>query len=753
MRPLLALLLLTPVLTGCLGGSDDALDSSAADAAGEVPTLPEGLEMEEAEVVSYNKTSVTWRWHGTTGPGLVEPVVEETPKEVRTFDVPAGLPLEISADITWSDEDQVLLLRVFDDEQRVRCFAGGTIPHDRAAACSVDVDPLDENARWELGVEDILNARPGGPFEVFLTLAVLHQAPAPSLPWSPCEHPWPCADGSEWPAGLEGPFDILGPQAIEVESHDGTLLRGFLYHPDLPDGVPAPTLVVSSPYYGTHITREFPRGIWGYGNIDAVVPEGYAVAIFSVRGSGISEGCFDNKGLDEQLDQLALVEWAAEQPWSNGRVAMAGTSYMGTTPWMAAIQAPEPLKAIIPIGSVTDPYTEIHTPQGAAYTFGGPAELERRGLVSLAPAVSATPQGHGPGAAVGHTTHACVGSADRLSKAMQGQATDDRDPAFWDERRLIDGFPDISAAVFLAHGLQEHVHPNQEDPVWGVLTQAPKTMLLGQWDHETPPRGNFNGSAIAWLDFWLKGIGGPPATLGTVGYEDGARGWHTSTAWPPAEALDEVHHLVRGELAPKPGPGGELRAAPVATREPLDILCGDHPGVPGDAPRALVFETGSIGDPVLLAGNPMAYLQLEADQPGGVLGIYLFALDPDDCRDSRHLSEGAADLRFHAGHLVGEDFPTGQPTWVRIDLENLAEPLQPGERLAVVLSHPEAMHATEPALAWADDRHARSGQPYQPLLTIHEGSHVVLPVVEGALGGEAPAMDYPPRPFVPEVGS
>ncbi|HJQ92648.1 MAG TPA: hypothetical protein VJ874_00010 [Candidatus Thermoplasmatota archaeon] len=44
---------------------------------------------------------------------------------------------------------------------------------------------------------------------------------------------------------------------------------------------------------------------------------------------------------------------------------------------------------------------------------------------------------------------------------------------------------------------------------------------------------------------------------------------------------------------------------------------------------------------------------------------------------------------------------------------------------------------------------SRRGQPYVPLLTVHEGSELVLPVVEGTLGGATPVGPYPPRPFVP----
>ena len=58
-----------------------------------------------------------------------------------------------------------------------------------------------------------------------------------------------------------------------------------------------------------------------------------AVAIFNVRGTGNSGGCFSWLGPAEQRDQAFLVEWLAKRPWSNGRIGMMGLSYHGTTPW------------------------------------------------------------------------------------------------------------------------------------------------------------------------------------------------------------------------------------------------------------------------------------------------------------------------------------------------------------------------------------------------------------------------------------
>ncbi|MCA1708180.1 MAG: hypothetical protein LC808_34850, partial [Actinobacteria bacterium] len=108
--------------------------------------------------------------------------------------------------------------------------------------------------------------------------------------------------------------------------------------------------------------------------------------------------------------------------------------------------------------------------------------------------------------------------------------------------------------------------------------------------------------------------------------------------------------------------------------------------------------------------------------------------------DIRPLTEGSADLRYHASEdYQAHPIPPGTTTPMRVDLANLAEVLEPGHRLAVVISH-GFWRGTTPELA--------------PRITLHgdgtcKSSHLVVPVVTGGFGGQAPTLDYPPKPFLP----
>jgi putative CocE/NonD family hydrolase len=80
---------------------------------------------------------------------------------------------------------------------------------------------------------------------------------------------------------------------------------------------------------------------------------GYVGVTQDSRGTYRSEGTF-HPIVQEQADGYDAIEWAAAQPWSNGKVGMAGSSYYGVTQWQAALTSPPHLLAIAPGQTATD---------------------------------------------------------------------------------------------------------------------------------------------------------------------------------------------------------------------------------------------------------------------------------------------------------------------------------------------------------------------------------------------------------------
>jgi putative CocE/NonD family hydrolase len=80
---------------------------------------------------------------------------------------------------------------------------------------------------------------------------------------------------------------------------------------------------------------------------------GYVGITQDARGTFRSQGTF-RPIVQEQEDGYDAIEWAAAQPWSNGKVGLAGTSYFGVTQWQAALTTPPHLLAMTPGQTATD---------------------------------------------------------------------------------------------------------------------------------------------------------------------------------------------------------------------------------------------------------------------------------------------------------------------------------------------------------------------------------------------------------------
>src|SRR5919199_4886731 len=66
------------------------------------------------------------------------------------------------------------------------------------------------------------------------------------------------------------------------------------------------------------------------------VPDGYVCVRVDSRGAGNSPGYLDCWSARETTDLYNCIEWAAEQPWSNGKVGLDGISYYAMNEWHVA---------------------------------------------------------------------------------------------------------------------------------------------------------------------------------------------------------------------------------------------------------------------------------------------------------------------------------------------------------------------------------------------------------------------------------
>lgn len=145
---------------------------------------------------------------------------------------------------------------------------------------------------------------------------------------------------------------IIRHQAVKMR--DGVNLYADIYLPRTEGRYP--TIVVRTPYGlqrdGMHQT------------MIKYAQHGYAVALFDVRGRYESEGEWE-PFRDEAKDGYDAIEWAAAQPWSNGRVGTQGGSYLGHNQWQTASLRPPHLVAIFPVLASTNIYANWITMGGA----------------------------------------------------------------------------------------------------------------------------------------------------------------------------------------------------------------------------------------------------------------------------------------------------------------------------------------------------------------------------------------------------
>ncbi len=98
---------------------------------------------------------------------------------------------------------------------------------------------------------------------------------------------------------------------------------------------------------------------WETPNPETWVPKGYVVVRVDGRGTGASAGVlapFSNTAAENYHD---AIEWAAEQPWSTGKVGLLGISFYAMTQWPAAALRPPHLAAMVPWEAAADMYRDF----------------------------------------------------------------------------------------------------------------------------------------------------------------------------------------------------------------------------------------------------------------------------------------------------------------------------------------------------------------------------------------------------------
>ena len=99
------------------------------------------------------------------------------------------------------------------------------------------------------------------------------------------------------------------------------------------------------------------------------VPDGYVCVRVDSRGAGRSPGYIDHFAPRETKDIYDCIEWAAQQPWSSGKIGMNGISYYAINQWQVAGLQPPHLSAICVWEGAGDWYRDKNHHGGILCTF------------------------------------------------------------------------------------------------------------------------------------------------------------------------------------------------------------------------------------------------------------------------------------------------------------------------------------------------------------------------------------------------
>lgn len=167
------------------------------------------------------------------------------------------------------------------------------------------------------------------------------------------------------------PCNIVFERDVALRMRDGTTIYTDVFRPESSSRYPA--LVAWSPY-GKEIGGQWLDDIHGRSGVPLErvselqkfegpdpafwVCKGYAVLNPDPRGAYMSEGNISYWGRQLAEDGYDFIEWAAKQPWSSGKIGMAGNSWLGVSQWFVAAERPPHLTAIAPWEGFSDHFRE-----------------------------------------------------------------------------------------------------------------------------------------------------------------------------------------------------------------------------------------------------------------------------------------------------------------------------------------------------------------------------------------------------------
>ncbi len=466
--------------------------------------------------------------------------------------------------------------------------------------------------------------------------------------------------------------DFFIEKDVAVPMRDGVVLRADVWRPSVAGRFPV--LVYRTPYD----KRKAPES---YTTFRRAVKRGYAVVIQDVRGCYASEGEFIPYQ-QEGHDGYDTIEWAARQPWSNGSVGTFGLSYPGAVQWLAAVEHPPHLKAMVPAMTFS-------TPRNFFYS-GGVFDLSWMGWIwnNIAPDARTRKNLPGPTTydearaewqsrreeLLRHLPLSELAELKEVAPYYYEWLRHEPGDAWWHWAELQDKYARVDAAVLNLSGWYDEAYgpegattnflgllaarKGQADPVVVRSVEPRSKLLLGPWVHgvdataeikagerEFGPtaRIDYDEVVLRWMDRYVRGFeNGVEKEKPVRIFVMGVNQWRDLDSWPPKDARLTSLYLAAGPPGQR---GGHLVWAAPREKERFTSFVSD-PANPVTDPRALnagahdygdlekradvlMFDTAPLERDLEVTGPITAKIFLSCDAPDTDLWVRLLDVAPD----------------------------------------------------------------------------------------------------------------------------
>ena len=344
-------------------------------------------------------------------------------------------------------------------------------------------------------------------------------------------------------------YDIALELDVKIPMRDGVELSADIYRPRAAGRFP--TILLRTPYDNNNDIEKS----------RTLANRGYVCVAQDCRGRWDSDGDYYPFHPDGE-DGFDTQEWIGTQEWSDGKIGMSGSSYLGSVQWLSAMHGSSHLTCMAPRVICADFYQGLVHPGGALQlgvcmtwgmrTNGRTAQnIEYHNWTEALRGLPLTKIDELSGRKMQFwkdwINHSCYDDYWR-SIDVEPRFSDIRAPAF-----NMGGWYDLYArdSFRCFNGLRQHggsPEAKQSKLIVGPWPHALSTSTkTGDIDFGADSMADLEGMEMRWFNYWLKGIDDgfvnePPLRLFIMGINQ----WRNENEWPLARTDWQRYYLHSG---------------------------------------------------------------------------------------------------------------------------------------------------------------------------------------------------------------